>query len=404
MPSSSRELWQWLEPQVMLDAQVAYFDFASVGPVVRSAMVAEYRAREAQSFEVPRSTDDERWAAESTRLATRVGGFVGCDADEIAFTRGAGEALGMVANGLDLASGDEIITTSIEHPAAISPWLVRERRAGIVVKRLELPIPVAAPEDILERFKSALSERTRVACFSHVQYADGTLLPIKELCEIARAANVMTVIDGAQSVGMLNLELRGLGCDFFAGSFHKWLCGSHGTGFLYVRREALDRLWPVEPRSIDSSPPLRTPTTSPGQTGVPAALHKLGNIVPRSLPALRGVEAALDLHDQVGRARIEARVRELAIYARLRLQRLSGIDFLTPARPGLWGGILTFRFPTVAATELVAGLARVRVYVRNLNWPDPAFGALRASFHAFTSHDEIERLAEGLQPFLFIRN
>ena len=135
--------------------------------------------------------------------------------------------------------------------------------------------------------------------------------------------------------------------------------------------------------------------------GVPAALHKLGNIVPHAWPALRGVEAAMELQQQIGRARIEARVRELAIYARLRLQQLPGVELLTPARPGLWGGILTFRTPRGSGAEIATALARDhRVYVRDLVWSGSASGALRVSLHMFNTHDEVEKLMQGLQQVL----
>jgi selenocysteine lyase/cysteine desulfurase len=127
-------------------------------------------------------------------------------------------------------------------------------------------------------------------------------------------------------------------------------------------------------------------------------LHKLGNIVPYAWPAMRGVEAALEFQQQVGRSKIEARVRELAIYARLRLQQLRGIELLTPARPGLWAGILTFRAPGKVAIDLAAAVARShRVHVRAVRWPNDAGGALRLSLHVFNTHDDVEKLVQGLQ-------
>jgi selenocysteine lyase/cysteine desulfurase len=397
MPPTTRELWQWTRMQPVFDARVVFLDSATLGPTLRASMAAEYRAREQQSLEIVAAADPERWKQESTRLATRFGAFVGCDPDEIVFTRGAGEALSTVVAGLDLAAGDEVVTTAQEHPAALSPWLILARRRGIVVRQVELPAPLTTPEQVVTAFTAALTERTKVLAFSHVQYADGALLPVRELCQLARERNVLTLVDGAQAVGMLALSLRDLGCDFYAGCFHKWLGGSHGTGMLYVRRAALDRLWPVAPRSFDASPPIAMPTQAPGQTDAPAGLRKLGNIVPLAWPSLRGVEAALDLHEQIGRARIEARVRELAIYSRLRLQPMSGIELLTPARAGMWAGIMTLRAPSRTGAELAAALAKGhRVYARELAWPASS-GALRASFSIFNTHEDVDRFVQGVQ-------
>ncbi|HEY5809668.1 MAG TPA: aminotransferase class V-fold PLP-dependent enzyme [Povalibacter sp.] len=395
LPPTSRELWQWVRMQPVTDIRDAWMNTASVGPTLRVAMASEYRAREIQSTELPGFANG-RWSQETTRLANRFAAFAGCDADELLFTRGAGEGLSFVANGLDLASGDEIITTTREHPAALSPWLFLMRRRGVVVKQIELPPAPNTWAQVLQIVTAALTERTRVLAFSHLQYADGTVMPVQELCQLARQRNIISVVDGAQALGMLSFQLRGLGCDFYAASFHKWLGGSHGTGLLYVRREMHDRLWPTEPRGIDAAPPVITPTSSAGNDSVPAALHKFGNIVPTQWPALRGSEAALDFHDQVNRARIEARIREVGLYARMRLQQLGGIEMLTPSAPGMWGGILTFRLPGRVATDVVTALARVnRVHLASLRWPSGG-DAMRLSLHMFNSYDEVERLIQGV--------
>lgn len=397
IPVTSRELWQWVRVQPVTDVREGWMNFASVGPTLRSGMATEYRSREIQSTELPGFANGERWAQESTRLAGRFAAFAGCSADEIVFTRGAGEALSFVANGLDLASGDEIVTTTREHPAALSPWLFQMRRRGIVVKQVDLPAAISSSAQIVAAMSAALSEKTRVLAFSHVQYADGVVMPVQELCQLARQRNIVTVVDGAQSLGMLSFQIGSLGCDFYATCCHKWLGGSHGTGLLYVRRDLLERLWPSEARGIDATPAIVTPTVAPGNEGVPAALHKLGNVVPTLWPALRGSESALDFQDQVNRARIEARVRELTLYARMRLQQLSDVQIFTPAAPGLWAGILTFALPGRLANDVAGALARInRIHVATVSGLGATAGALRLSLHIFNSHDDIERLMQGL--------
>lgn len=400
MPSTTKELWQWFRTQPVLDLQRAYLDVAGAGPTLRAAMATEYRVRDSQSLNIATFADGQ-WSAESTRIATAFAGFIGCDADEVLFTRGTGEAIATVASGLDLNTGDEILTTNREHPATLSPWLLLARRRGIVVKQIELPAPMSGPEQALGLFAGAVTERTKVLLFSHVQYSDGTLMPVQELTQFARQRNLISIVDGAQALGMLDFQLRDLGCDFYGTSFHKWLGGSNGTGMLYVRRDMLDRIWPSQPRGIDASPPVLMPTQSNGHLGVPAALHKLGNIVPLSWPPLRGAEVALEFHQQVLRSRIEARIRELTIYARLRLQQLSAVELLSPARPGLWAGILSFHVPGRLASDITLGLVRGhRVFVRDMQWPGKAEGAVRISLHAFNTHDEVDKLFNGLQQVL----
>jgi isopenicillin-N epimerase len=398
LPSTPKELWQWVRTQPVMEPLLAYLDTAVGGPTWRASMANEYRAREIQSLQIASLSRGDRWVQESDRIAARIGAFCGCDGDEVFFTHGAGEALGAAANGLDLAAGDEILTTTLEHPAALSPWLVLARRRGIVVKQIALPSPMSGPEEALGLFAGAVSDRTKVLCFSHVQYADGTLMPVKEICQFARQRNLVTLVDGAQALGMIEVDLHELGCDFYATTFHKWLGGSQGAGMLYVRREMLDRLWPMTPRGLDASPPVFFPSASLANEVAAAALHKLGNAVPTLWPALRGVEAAMELHEHINRARIEARIRELAIYTRLRLQQLPGLEVLTPGRPGLWAGLLAVRAAGRSARDLATTLLRnQRVYISHLAWPGTDDGALRISVHVFNTHEEIERLIEGLR-------
>jgi selenocysteine lyase/cysteine desulfurase len=395
IPSSSRELWPWVRSQPVMDTQLSYLDVATAGSTFRASLAEEYRAREAQSLAVFASGRPGYWATESARLAKRCADFLGCDADEVHFTRGAGEALGLVANGLDLSNGDEVLTTNREHPAAIAPWLALARRRGIVVKQIELPAPLSGPEQALGLFAGAVTERTRVLAFSHVQYSDGAVLPVRDLTQFARQRAIFTVVDGAQAAGMLELNLHELGCDFYAASFNKWMNGPEGTGALIVRREVLDRVWPVTPRGIDLAP--MTPTDALGFADVPSALHKLGNNVPSMWPALRGLEAAFELHQQIGRPKLEARIRELAIYARLRLQKISNLEVLTPIRPGLWAGILTLHLRGHAASEIATTLANARIYVGVLRWPGNEEGAIRVSLHFTNSHDDVDKLAQALE-------
>lgn len=396
MPSTSRELWQWVRVQPVADSREAWMNTAAIGPTLRLSMNAEYRSREIQSNELPGFGNTDRWSQESTRLAGRFAAFVGCTPDEIVFTRGAGEALSFVAAGLDLSAGDEILTTTQEHPAALSPWLTLARRRGVIVKQVALPASAPSSTLLFDAVAAGMTERTRVLAISQVQYTDGTVMPVRELCHLARQRNVLSVVNGSQAFGMLSFQLADLACDFYATGFHKWLAGSHGSGMLFIRREVMERIWPTEPRGFDSYPPIAMATRSPGYDGVPAALHRFGNIVPQLWPALRGSEAALDFQLQISRARIEARIRELALAARMRLQQMAGVEILTPAAPGLWAGILTFRMPGRVATNVVSALAQInRVHFSALALP-PTDDAMRLSLGVFNSHDEIERLVQGL--------
>lgn len=399
-PLVSRELWQWTRSQQILDSGAVYFDHATRSPPLRAVLVAEYRARELQARSLIAGGAAPS-ASEVREVIDRIAEFTGCNSDEVALMRGAGEGLSLVAAALKLQPGDEIVTTVHEHPAALEPWLQQVRRTGIVVKQVPIPSPISGAAESLGRLVSAVTPRTRVLTFAHVQYTDGAVMPVKELCQFARERGIVSVVDGAQALGMLNFQLRELGCDLYAASCHKWLAGSPGTGFLYVRPELLARLEPLEPHRFDtaSAGDSNAPAVPSAESteGLPKATARLSVVLPYAWPAWSGTAAAIDFHAAVRRDRIEARVRELLLYARLRFAQVKGVEILTPNAPGTWGGIFSFRSPLVPAATLVERLrTQSHVAVAAVAW-GIGQSAVRAAFHVFNTHDEIERLVQALQ-------
>ena len=234
-----------LRVQPLVAGDLTWLDTASYGPTLRAVLIEEYRQREALSRDRDAYLRENCSGDAMRALLGALGQLVGAGADDLALTSGATEALNMVAAGLDFTPGDEILTTVHDHPAAVYPWLLQAKRRGLKVNQLALPTPLPAPAQAVEAFAAAITERTRLMCFSHVQYTDGTVLPVRELCALARQRNVLTLVDGAQAVAMVPLDLRTLGCDFYAASLHKWLNGPAGTGFLYFGDSARFRLWPA---------------------------------------------------------------------------------------------------------------------------------------------------------------
>src|SRR3970282_1792948 len=172
-----------------------------------------------------------------------VADFIGAQLQEIALGRNATEGLNYVANGLDLAPGDEVLTTDEEHPSAINRWLLKAKRYGIVVKQVALPKPPQSKAQILDLFDQARTSRTRVVMASHVTSTTGCVLPARELCAWAKEHGLLSLIDGAHAIGMIPINVKEIGCDFYVSSPHKWLLAPKGCGLLYVRAEGCDRLW-----------------------------------------------------------------------------------------------------------------------------------------------------------------
>jgi isopenicillin-N epimerase len=402
VPYVSSELWQWMRAQLVLDNGLAWLDTAHFGPTLRAVMAQEYRSRERQSLDFQRYQDSALgFDAMRQRLAA-VAAFLGTALENLAFTGGAQEGLTIVARGLDLQPGDEILTTTHDHPAAIYPWLLEAKRRGFTVTQLPQDGVPEAPEAIVSRFAAAMSPRTKVLLFSHVQYTDGTVMPARELAALARAKGAFSVVDGAQAPGQIDVRIAELDCDAYVASFHKWLNAGAGTGALYVRREARPRLWPLgveRATGWEASDRFGAMPPAPERPfdAWPETQAKYGQGGRMRGPELDGVGIAVEFQQAVNRARILARMQELMSYLRLRLTALPGVRILTPTHPSLSAGILSFAVPHRDHAALAAAMAAEDGVVLHHVRHGGIFDALRASLHAYCDHDDVDRLALALQ-------
>ena len=171
----------------------------------------------------------------------------GCDAEEIAITRNASEALETVQLGLDLKAGDEVITTNQDYPRMITTWQQRERRDGIVLKQITFPVPPPDMEYLAKRIEGAITPRTKVIHICHMTNRTGQIFPVKRICRMGRERGIEVIVDGAHSFAQFPFKHEDLDCDYFGTSLHKWLLAPIGTGMLYVRKSKIPKIWPLMP-------------------------------------------------------------------------------------------------------------------------------------------------------------
>ncbi|HEX8692264.1 MAG TPA: aminotransferase class V-fold PLP-dependent enzyme [Longimicrobium sp.] len=170
----------------------------------------------------------------------------GCDAEEVAVTRNATEGLQICQLGFDLRSGDEVVASTHDYPHMIATWRQRERRDGIVLKLVDLPAPARDAAEVVRAYESALTPRTRLLLVSHMTFVTGQVLPVRRVVRMAREHGVPAIVDGAHAFAHFPFTRADLECDYYAASLHKWLYAPHGTGMLYVRREKIAELWPLQ--------------------------------------------------------------------------------------------------------------------------------------------------------------
>ena len=314
------------------------------------------------------------------RSRQKVAAQLGVSTDEIALVRNTSEANNIINNGLALRPPDEVLLWDQNHPTNNVAWEVRAARFDLVVKRVATPRHPTSPGELVEVFERALGRHTRVLAITHVSNVSGLALPVAELCRVAHRRGIYVHVDGAQSWGALNVNLRELGCDSYAASTHKWFLGPKEAGVLYVRKDRISKIWPN--------------TVAPGwgkdvEPDVQGAL-KFESLGQRDDACLAAIASAADLHERIGSSRIEARVRQLAGRLRSGLAEL-GAKLVTPEDPRFNAGVCIIEVPLRRRQLLVD-----RLY-QEYGIAGAATGGLRLCPHLYNTMEHIERALKGVK-------
>ncbi len=314
--------------------------------------------------------------------------FVGVKAEELSLTHNTTEGINIVTWGLPLKAGDEVIVTLHEHVGNALPWLNRAKLHGIVLKPFE---PAMTADENLNRIKALVTPKTKVIAIPHVTCTTGLVLPIKEIAVWARSRNIFTAIDGAHGSGTFNLNLKDLGCDFYATSCHKWMLGPNGTGFLYVREELLDSLQAYQVGAYsDTGWDLYSNPPSMAAYVPTAHRYDYGS---QSMPMYMGAAASAAFHASVGKDKIEARVKELSTLLFEGLsQYKQKLDILTPEEAASRISMITFKPKNIGYREFNDLGAKAGFRLRVV--PESHLDALRVSTHIYNSKEEVERFVE----------
>jgi len=369
--------------QFLIPAGVAYCNTGTLGasPLeIVDALTEGIRRNETElaawSYE---KRDGEPLTGYQKLLEVRqlLGQFVNAPAADIALTQNATMGMNFLGNGLDLAAGDEVVSTDQEHGGCISIWRLLARRRGIVLKELPLgPALPGGPEAILRLFESGMTPRTKVVMFSHITSGIGSLLPARELCSLAKGRGALAIVDGAQAVGQIEVDIDSLGCDAYVGSPHKWMLAPKGTGFLYIRRDVQDRFW--------------TTLASEQWDNHEDGAFRFMQYGTGSVPLVEGLVAALGFIEKIGMARIARWDASLTRRLREGLADIPAVRIASPTDPRLTAAITTFRIDGVKARALQDVLWAKHVRVR-------AQGderGVRLSAHLYVSPADVDRVLD----------
>jgi isopenicillin-N epimerase len=304
--------------------------------------------------------------------------------EEIVITRNTTEGNNAVSSGLDLKAGDEVVVWADNHPSNLNAWRLKAARFGFTV--VQVPVPPVHPgaDGYLELFTKAFTPRTRLVAVTHVSSNSGDLLPVAGICAAARARGILSLVDGAQAFGVLDLDLGAMKPDFYTGSMHKWPCGPKEKGLLYVNRSAQDRIHPSVVGVYG------------GALGISRTLETHGQ---RDDASVAAVTDALKFQGSIGRAAIEARARQLAQALMDGLRKLNGVKLWTDPAPDRSAAIVIFQPGQLDAQKLVAALSRNEKIVCTARTGDHNPG-VRFAPHFYNTMDEMDRAVGAIRKYL----
>ena len=310
-------------------------------------------------------------------VRAKAAAFIGCATEELVLTNCTTEGMNWVAQGLTFTTGDRVLTTDQEHPGGRVCWDYVARRYGVAIDIVSIPPGENDPQALVDRFAKQMTARTRVLSFSHLLTSTGFRMPVAQLSALARSRGCIAVVDGAQAVGSIDVNVKALGCHVYATSGHKWLLAPKGTGLLYLSNELGTS---VDPIALQSG--RLAYSASSGVCSVPSVL---------------GLGATFDYQLAIGKARIEA--YNLALRDRLyeALQRVPKLR-VTSAAPGpLTSPMLTYALPTNIESGAFRQrlLEKYRIEVKAV--PANFMNGHRISTHLFNTDRDVDTLVTALR-------
>lgn len=407
---NGKRFWRKVRKQFVLDKRTTYMNVGTTGSMPEYVLegyednlelIAKYPWDMKKKF--------GNWPYITDLVAQVAPGF-GANPNEIVLSRNTTDGLCSIINGLHFEPGDVILTTHHEHNAAKSPLNIAKQRFGVEVVEVQLPVFTGSeevtPQDYVDAFEDAIQahQNVRLIVFSHITYTTGTALPAKEICSLAKQHQIPTLVDGAHTIGMFDLDFHDLDCDFYAGSGHKWQCGPGATGILYVRDNAkrLNEYW------SDRENPLWLINSSLSHVDSYSQQLQLQYIGNDNLAAKQALVESCMMWDEIGRDRIEQRVLELSEQCKTQLiEALPNAQMYSPNVQGLNSGLTTFN-PLSDVTDkasLTSFRDRLReehgYIVRTTSFKvhkDDAHKthALRISTHLFHDNEDVEGLIEAI--------
>jgi hypothetical protein len=308
-------------------------------------------------------------------LRYKLAQLAGADPEEIAINRNATESLNTVIFGLNLKVGDEVIGTKQDYPNMINAWKQRAKRDGIVYNQISFQFPIENDEEIVAGFEKAITPKTKIIHITHIINWIGQILPVKKITDMAKKHGIETIVDGAHSFGLLDYKIPALGCDYFGTSLHKFLSAPIGSGMLWIKKDKIEKIWPL------------VCNDNPNGTDI----RKFETLGTRSFPIEQGIGEAVNFQNGIGSKRKEERIRYLKNYWASRVQIIPKVKIHTSFKDEYACAICGVSVDGMTPGELDSALfTNYKIHTVGIVWEN--ISCVRITPHVYTRLQDLDKL------------
>ena len=368
------ELFEMVRAQLLVPKDRIYLNTGSLGPSPLQVIDKVHSAmRQLEANPVVENWGELGNAMEAVR--SKIAAFIHAEKDEILLTRNTTEGLSVIAQNFQLNDGDEILTTTREHGGATIGLDFIKKNKGVVINKVELPMPAEDEKSIITAIESAITPNTKIVLLSHINTHSGLVMPFNAISKITKKKGIALVADGAQAPGLIPINVKDLGVDAYATSGHKWLMGPKETGFLYLAKNFQAK--------------INTTFLSSGFAAYTAASGT------RNVATIIGLGAAIDFHTQIGIKKIHQRTLATRNYCFEQLIKLKGLDVISPKTASLSSGIVSFKLATTKSNDVFTAMREKDIIIKLLG-----DNSIRISCHMFVTKREVDVFIKNLILFL----
>ena len=377
--ASDEDYWSVIQQGYTASPSIINLNNGGVSPSPRIVQEAVERynklSNEGPSYFMWRILDQGR-----EPLRYKLAALAGADPEEIAINRNATEALNTVIFGLNLKAGDEVIGTKQDYPNMMNAWKQRAQREGIVYNQISFQFPIEDDATIVSMFENAITPRTKIIHITHVINWVGQILPVKKICAMAKKHGIETIVDGAHSFGLLDFKVSELGCDYFGTSLHKFLSAPIGSGMLWIKKENIEKIWPLvcndNPKGTD--------------------IRKFETLGTRSFPIEQGIGEAINFHTAIGSKRKEERIRYLKNYWATRVKEIPKVKINTSLKDEFSCAICGVSVDGMTPGELDNALfTNYKIHTVGIVWDN--ISCVRITPHVYTRIQDVDKLVDAIE-------